>query len=84
MADDVTDFSSLPSYPSGARGRDLCPLCGSRSFSWGDCEGVGGYSFRLMPEDASWLQKTTGVGGQPIQVRVCNGCGNLQLFVRRE
>ncbi len=54
-----------------------CPNCGTRSFRWGILEASGGVRFK---ED----NRLTLFSGEALRARLCNTCGNIQVFLRAE
>jgi hypothetical protein len=67
-----------PKNRPGTEGR--CPLCGGGDFTWGFFT-PGLLRFKTE-QDNPWVQ-WTGWGGAEVRARACNGCDNLQLFLRR-
>jgi hypothetical protein len=55
-----------------------CPICGERSYSWGIVQAQEYLKYKS--DDAGFLEKWTGLGGESVRARKCNSCGNLQLF----
>ena len=52
-----------------------CLLCGQTSFAWGKLQGH--YQTKFHP-DGPWLTLVS--TEKPIRARLCDGCGNIQLF----
>lgn len=59
-------------------GRNTCHVCGGTEFTWTDIV-TGKAYLRLALKDAGFLDKA--VGGWFPSARVCNTCGNVQIFV---
>ena len=57
-----------------------CPICGGQSYIWGNTQGY--YALKFKPDDASFWAKMTVLGGSDVRSRMCNKCGNIQLFAR--
>lgn len=57
-----------------------CPICGGTSFSWGDLTAQG---LIYKAEDASFFDNLGKLfaGLNSLPTRVCNDCGNFQLFI---
>ena len=53
----------------------VCSLCSQTSFTWGKLQGR--YQTKFHP-DGPWL--TFRSTEKPIRARLCDGCGNIQLF----
>ncbi len=70
--------------PGRDRTRDACFVCGGDSFDWGDVQHPVNNTVVFVPDSGKpktfWtLEETT---REPLRGRRCNGCGNVQMFVR--
>lgn len=66
--------------PSGTAFETPCPICGQSAFMWGSLQ--GNYPLTYKGPDATLVEKVLLVGGHSVSTRLCDKCGNLQLFVR--
>src|SRR5579859_3239912 len=53
-----------------------CSICGSTSFKWG----TPGFYIHFIPDDAPWLPLFGAVGRKNLDARLCENCGNVQMF----
>jgi hypothetical protein len=54
-----------------------CPICQGMTFKWGRINTSGASVF--ISNDSHGLSKILGVG-EMLEARMCEGCGNVQLF----
>jgi hypothetical protein len=57
-----------------------CTICGDTSYSWGQLKEQSQVEF--IRDDASFLETFTAWGGEEVRARLCESCGNIQLFKR--
>jgi hypothetical protein len=57
---------------------NVCHICGAKSFSWGYLAGALYRGER--PYRWGFLGRLAGLAGDYLTVRLCNNCGNAQLF----
>jgi hypothetical protein len=57
-----------------------CPICGEDLFSWGFLS-ISGDPLRFKSDSDSWLARAAVWGGRKTETRVCDTCGNIQLFL---
>jgi hypothetical protein len=57
-----------------------CPICQGMTFTWGQLN-TGSMIMVFTPHDASGWSKLFSQG-EPLEARMCEGCGNVQLFRR--
>ncbi len=65
--------------PTGPAYETPCPICGAASYSWGDVQGH--YPLIYKDQTDSMLKKIFSYSGHSIKTRLCQTCGNLQLFL---
>jgi hypothetical protein len=62
--------------PQSACPAVACPYCGGERFSDGEVPQFFGMEFvRILPEGRK-------AAGKPLQARLCERCGNVQVYVR--
>ena len=65
MTEPVSKLEKLP-----------CPICGGLAYSWGNVV-ANGLTFKSIK--ASWLSKMVSAGWD-LPARICDACGNIQVF----
>ena len=55
-----------------------CPICGGESYAWGFLQDDDKVKFKRL--NAPWLERATVFGGSPVRARLCERCGNIQMF----
>lgn len=59
-----------------------CSACGHAALVKGILQTQGeGSPIAFFPQDAHWLQRGFGIGGQAVEVYACSKCRAVQLFV---
>jgi hypothetical protein len=63
-----------------SRPQSACPICGQQAYTWGYVQGY--HQLKFKSEDTSLLEKFTILGGNRLSARLCDSCGNVQLFAK--
>lgn len=59
----------------------VCPMCGCERFTWGHVRGRSRLKF--LSDSAGLVEKSIDMLGLQVKARLCNDCGNVQLFSER-
>lgn len=56
-----------------------CPACGGQTFSWGD---IDAHHLSFHREEEGFLARAFGLS-HSLPARLCESCGNIQIFSKR-
>ena len=58
----------------------VCPICGGKFFSWGELQAGSLQPPKYKEPAGDFWERFTTFGGRDLRARLCNSCGNVQLF----
>jgi len=72
-------------FPAGGQSSagSPCHICGGNAYSWGSLKDSGQLFAITFVEDGNSLTNAAFLTiGEEARARLCNGCGNIQLFAQ--